>query len=226
MVGERRLFGRLAARLNRSALEVNLSHSVQTAAFFCSLIRFEMVFVGLPLDDGSLDELLAAVHRSGSPCADTPVLVLAPHGEAPALARRYDGQLVEVTSDDDLGHELEERVNRRLGTGSLVAQRVGATLSATVHAAGEPPEELTSANLSESGLLLRTPRPLPVGSRVELDLGLPDGDRPLRLAAEVVRHAIPEQERLRGMGLRFVGLRDAQRQRLRRFVAERAVESH
>jgi uncharacterized protein (TIGR02266 family) len=223
VVGDRHLFGRLASRLNRSELDVNLSHSAQTAAFFTSVIRFEMVFVGLPLADGDLGELLAAFQRPGSPCADTPVLVLAPPAEAPTLARRHGGQLVEVMSAADLGPELEDRVNRRLGTGVLVAHRVGVSVTATVHAGGEAREVASSANLSESGILLRTPRPLPVGARVELELALSDGDPPLRLAAEVVRHAIPEQERLRGMGLRFVDLRDAQRQRLRRFVAERAT---
>jgi len=39
-----------------------------------------------------------------------------------------------------------------------------------------------------------------------------------------VRHALPEQERIHGMGLRFVDLRDAQRLALRRFVHERLSE--
>lgn len=225
VIGDRALFGRLAGRLNRSVLEVNLSHSAENATFFCSVIRFELILISLPLADSTLDELLASVHRPGGPCADTPVLVLAEHGEVALLRRRLGGELVEVMSSGELGTELEERVNRRLGTGALTAERVGVALTATVRTAGEdPPRVLTSRNLSESGVLLRTAEPLPVGAVVEIDLDLPGESSPLRLAAEVVRHTLPSQERIRGMGLRFVELRDAQRQTLRRFVAERLPE--
>ena len=220
VVGERALFGRLAARLNRSVLEVNLSHSAQSAMFFTSVLRFELIFVAYPLPDADLEEFLAAVHRPGAPCADAAVLVLAPGGEAPALERRYGGGLVEVMAADDLGVELEERVNRRLGIGALAARRVAIELTATVEEGGRR-ETLRSRNLSESGILLRTPSPLPVGMAVQLDLALPGERTLLRLAAEVVRHALPEQEGIRGMGLRFVDLRDAQRHALRRFIHER-----
>ncbi len=221
MVAERSLFGRLAARLNRSALDVNLSHSAQTAMFFTSVLRFELIFAGHPLGDATLEEFLAAVHRPGAPCADTPVLVLAQSAEVAALERRYGGELVEVVAADHLGGtELAERVNRRLGIGALAASRVPVELTAIVEAGGLR-QRMASRNLSESGILLRTAAPLLVGTAVQLDLALPGERTRLRLAAEVVRHALPEQEGIHGMGLRFVELRDAQRLALRRFIHER-----
>ncbi len=224
VVGERSLFGRLAGRLNRSALEVSLSHSAQNAMFFTSVLRFELIFVGHPLADADLEDFLAAVHRPGAPCADTPVLVLARSGEVAALGRRHGGALVEVLAADHLaGSDLEERVNRRLGIGALAASRVAVELTAVVEAEGRR-RRLRSRNLSESGILLQTKRTLPVGTAVQLDLELPGEHAHLRLAAEVVRHALPEQERIHGMGLRFVDLRDAQRLALRRFVHERLRE--
>lgn len=224
VVGERSLFGRLAGRLNRSALEVSLSHSAQTATFFTSVLRFELIFVGHPLADAGLDEFLAAVHRPGGPCADAPVLVLASGGEVAALERRHGGPLVEVVAVDHLGSaDLEERVNRRLGIGALAASRVPVVLTATIETEGQR-RRLRSRNLSESGILLETRTPLPVGATAQLDLELPGERTLLRLTAEVVRHALPEQERIHGMGLRFVDLRDAQRLALRRFVHERLSE--
>lgn len=219
VVGDRSMFSQLARRLNRSALEVNLCHSAQTAIFFTSVLRFELIFVGHPLADASLEEFLAVVHRPGSPCADVAVLVLARAVEVPALQRSVGGDLVEILPSEVLGTDLEERVNRRLGTSALTARRVRVELAATVRA-GDRREVLTSRNVSESGILLRTGEPLPVGSRVEIDLPLPGDSEPLRLAAEVVRHALPEQEHIEGMGLRFVGLPDGARGRLRRFLAE------
>jgi uncharacterized protein (TIGR02266 family) len=224
VVGDRSLFGRLAGRLNRSALEVSLSHSAQNAMFFTSVLRFELIFVGHPLADAGLDEFLAAVQKPGAPCADAPVLVLAAGGEVAALERQHGGPLVEVVAADHLGGtDLEERVNRRLGLGTLTASRVPAVLTATIEHEGKR-RRLRSRNLSESGILLQTRTPLPVGTRTQLDLALPGERTLLRLTAEVVRHALPEQEGIHGMGLRFVDLRDAQRHALRRFVHERLSE--
>ena len=152
------------------------------------------------------------------------MLVLAPGAEVAALERRHGGALVEVVAADHLaGSDLEERVNRRLGIGALAASRVPVALTAVVEADGRR-RRMRSRNLSESGILLQTRTPLPVGTAVQLDLELPGERTLLRLAAEVVRHALPEQERLHGMGLRFVDLRDAQRLALRRFVHERLQE--
>jgi uncharacterized protein (TIGR02266 family) len=221
VVGERSLFGRLAGRLNRSALDVSLSHSAQNAIFFTSVLRFELIFVGHPLADAGLDQFLVEVHRSGSPCADTPVLVLARGAEVAALERAHGGPLVEVVAADHLaGSDLEERVNRRLGIGALAASRVPVVLTTIIEAEGRR-RRLRSRNLSESGILLQTRNPEPVGTVVQLDLELPGERTQLRLAAEVVRHALPEQERIHGMGLRFVDLRDAQRHALRHFIHQR-----
>ena len=224
VVGERSLFGRLAGRLNRSALEVSLSHSAQNAMFFTSVLRFELIFVGCPLADAGLDEFLAAVHKPGAPCSDAPVLILAPSSEMAAIGHKHGGPLVEVVDADHLGGaDVEERVNRRLGLGALAASRVTVELIATIELEGKR-RRLRSRNLSESGVLLRTKNPLPVGAVVPLDLDLPGERTHLRLTAEVMRHALPEQERIHGMGLRFVDLRDAQRQALRRFVHDQLSE--
>lgn len=224
MVGERSLFGRLAGRLNRSALELSLSHSAQNAMFFTSVLRFELIFVGYPLADAGIDQFLAAVHEPGTPCCDAAVLILAPGAEVAALEHKHAGPLVEVVDADRLVNaDIEERVNRRLGLGALPASRVPAVLIATIEHGGKR-RRLRSRNLSESGILLQTKDPVPVGTVVPIDLVLPGERTHLRVDAEVVRHALPDQERIHGMGLRFVDLRDAQRLALRRFVHERLSE--
>ena len=66
-------------------------------------------------------------------------------------------------------------------------------------------------DLSLEGAFLQGTLPHPPGTRVELDLALPDA--PLRVAAEVVA-----RDEARGMAVRFVDVRVASRLRLAEFL--------
>ena len=69
-------------------------------------------------------------------------------------------------------------------------------------------------DVSRSGLFMRVPAHLDLGSAAELDLDLP-GEETMRLTAEVVR---VEHEPQPGIGLRFVGDTDRQRRPLANFI--------
>lgn len=79
------------------------------------------------------------------------------------------------------------------------------------------------ANVSESGLFVRTFAPLAPGSRAFVTVELPDGGRGLRAGAVVVwrRNGIPGAPTT-GMGLTFVALEPSRHERLRRFVTRSA----
>lgn len=80
-----------------------------------------------------------------------------------------------------------------------------------------PPLEGRSINVSIRGLLLRTPEPVDIGSKLELTFRLPDDDFEIRAVGKAVR----EHPRGDGtqIGVEFLILRDVARDRIRRYVA-------
>lgn len=69
-----------------------------------------------------------------------------------------------------------------------------------------------ATNLSMGGLWLDGTLPHPPGTRVSLDIELPEG--PLKVDGEVVMHGTPRI----GMAIRFVELRGTRRQRLSAYL--------
>lgn len=72
-----------------------------------------------------------------------------------------------------------------------------------------PLQRLFSADLSRGGMFIRTPRPVPEGTPVEVFLEAKG--RVLRFGRGEVRHALPlgqasQKGRLPGFGVRFIGL--------------------
>jgi uncharacterized protein (TIGR02266 family) len=78
-------------------------------------------------------------------------------------------------------------------------------------------------DLSEGGLFVATPKLQPLGSQHEVEFSLPDGRAPIRAVGVVrwVRDDHEYNEGEPGMGLEFITLSDADRQRVEAFVARR-----
>jgi hypothetical protein len=76
----------------------------------------------------------------------------------------------------------------------------------------EGTQVLQTGDISESGILLVTRNPIPVGTLITLSMDLPDDHRPIRGSAEVVR------ETDRGIGIRFSSLEGDGLGRWLRFV--------
>ncbi len=118
-------------------------------------------------------------------------------------------------------------LNAAMAAGHREGQRQSPRVPTTLHARAlvdERRKDLLLSTLSANGAFLETPLPLPSGTRLELEIPLPDG--PLRVQALVARRheagrsgpaALPC-----GMGVAFSGLDEAASGRLKRFVAERA----
>jgi uncharacterized protein (TIGR02266 family) len=83
-----------------------------------------------------------------------------------------------------------------------------------------PDRFLTSVNVSEGGIYLRTLDPLPEGVVLHLVFSLPHDDEAIQLPAEVVRTFFLDDrvENEPGMGLRFLVVPDAVRVKLRNYV--------
>jgi len=80
-----------------------------------------------------------------------------------------------------------------------------------------PPVEGRSINVSVRGLLLQTPEPVDIGSKLELTFRLPDDEVEIRAVGKAVR----EHPRGDGkqIGVEFLILQDVARDRIRQFVA-------
>lgn len=111
---------------------------------------------------------------------------------------------------------------------SRTAVRVMVQLDATIDD-GKMARMYQTQNLSQSGMLLRTHTPLPVGTEVDIQFlfpgdpvrskaSLPGGYGFVEGRAVVVRHTHPMKEKIKGMGLRFVGLEERGRQMLADFL--------
>jgi CheY-like chemotaxis protein len=78
-----------------------------------------------------------------------------------------------------------------------------------------PPLEGRSVNVSVRGLLLQTPEPVDIGSKLELTFTLPGDDVEIRAVGKAVReHPWGEKQ----IGVEFLILRDAARDRIRAYV--------
>ena len=78
-----------------------------------------------------------------------------------------------------------------------------------------PPQEGRSINVSVRGLLLQTPEPVDIGSKLELSFHLPGDDVEIRAVGKAVReHPWGEKQ----IGVEFLILRDAARDRIRAYV--------
>jgi uncharacterized protein (TIGR02266 family) len=85
---------------------------------------------------------------------------------------------------------------------------------------GTPEKALTSVNLSEGGIYLRTPEPLSAGSELHIKFTLPHDTEPIELTAAVVRtFSLGTQlDAEPGMGLQFVDVPRDTLMRIRNFV--------
>jgi c-di-GMP-binding flagellar brake protein YcgR len=108
------------------------------------------------------------------------------------------------------------------------AVRVMVQLDATVDD-GQMARMYQTQNLSQTGMLLRTRQPLPVGTDVAVQFlfpgdpmlsrtSLPGGYGFIEGKARVVRHTHPAKERVRGMALQFEELERSGTERLSLFL--------
>lgn len=110
------------------------------------------------------------------------------------------------------------RIDGSVDISMKVFKKVSSTSS---HEVGDP-KIIQEKNLSAGGMMLMSDIPLPRGTVVQLDLKLPDGR--LVTAGEVVRTLRHEESHGFELGIRFVNLKEKERDRLVRYVNSRMVE--
>jgi PilZ domain len=191
--------------LAESPLAVERVADGRTAILLAHKMRYEHLVVGFPLPDIGLAVFVDSLRHpeSASPTARL-LLVTDDEHLATAAAYRDEGFIADAISVEMGAERLAQQLTAFMKTSPRVAARV----EIEVQELGVPDDQVirgTTANISESGLLMRATRSLPRGTKVRFVLE-PEGRRmPISGRAVVVRAARLDIEGVSGMGLRFVG---------------------
>ncbi len=203
--------------LCRSAFEVNEMPTAEASLILTDQRRYDLLLVGYPLPDMNLQRFLSGVHGHGSPCADSPVLILSrkerlaetqafvESGYVQALATNEDESKLQMVASKLL--EVPPRIAAR----AMVRLEVALQRAKTVHL-------YQTRNISMTGMLISTERSLEIGTRMQAELFLPEDPRPVEAEMEVMRRSIPEVEGFPGLGLRFRSIAPAAAGRLQRYL--------
>lgn len=222
---EQQGFDRIDPLLHRSYFVVERVPRGASGAMLCSNVPFDLVVAGHPLPDMPLADFVKAVRKAGSACIQTPLLVLAERSRlAEVEGPLRQGPCVALPVEEPQ-RLVDELANHLLGVASRQSTRVLVRIEVQV-SEGKRLVMHQSENVSDGGMLLRTDRVYPLGTRMAFECLLP-GDRggPVRGEAEVVRHTLPELEKFTGVGMRFVSFKGDGQKRLAEFVAAQARAS-
>lgn len=220
IIASRELFDKLEPLLSRDTLDVSAVTSGKSSLVLLRNLAFSLILVEHPLADLELDEVLEAIRDPNGLTASSRVMV---------FTRDTPRELDERLADPDLScHSVHEsavdllaRVAGRIGVAARKASRMLVQLQVEV-GPGRIRRVCQTVDISVSGMLLRTDRPLPIDTEVDIGFVLPDPDKLLRTRGRVVRHA-RAAGRPFGMGIEFVDLGRKELERLTAFIAERSA---
>jgi uncharacterized protein (TIGR02266 family) len=139
--------------------------------------------------------------------------------DRPALSESLLAQGCAAVLTKPLDLAIVYGVLARLSGQQRTAMRVAVKMRVEI-GEGLPEKFLTSVNISEGGLYLRTADPLPGGTVLHVTFTLPHDTEVIALTAEVVR-SLPLGQQFEsepGMGLRFTNILGKDLIRVRNFV--------
>jgi hypothetical protein len=202
--------------LKRSGVERVVAPHPETAFEAIRAARPDLVIIG----DTAGGETCALLRRIRADPATRNVQLAAisrlPPSQAEEAELRRAGANVVLTADliPDMS---EESIHQFLDVPLRREARVPVRFVVWSHVGPDnPPVEGESINVSVRGLLLQTPEPVDIGSKLELTFRLPGDEAEIRAVGKAVReHPWGEKQ----IGVEFLILRDAARDRIRAYVA-------
>lgn len=205
----------LAEVFSRDSIALHHAQSGAAALILTGNSLYDLLIIEDPLADLPVDSLLSSLQSLDWASAGAPALVMAEADKVEALAARLESYPARVVPRSAQKGEIQKAVSELLGVSVRSTSRM--IVNVEVQTGTETSLRcFQSENISESGLLLRGNKAIPVGARVQLEFSLPDEPEPLRGTALVVRHS--GNDETPGVGLRFVELDHSELLRLRRFV--------
>jgi uncharacterized protein (TIGR02266 family) len=178
----------------------------------CSLILFDAEMPEIELQP-------ALAMLKAEPALKNVPLVVFMTADRPALSESLLAQGCAAVLTKPLDLAIVYGVLARLSGQQRTAMRVAVKMRVEI-GEGLPEKFLTSVNISEGGLYLRTADPLPGGTVLHVTFTLPHDTEVIALTAEVVR-SLPLGQQFEsepGMGLRFTNILGKDLIRVRNFV--------
>ena len=211
---------RLAPFMSRSQMEVVEVRSGSEALDLIAQRRFDLTTATLPLPDMSVSRLVTELRSSDRPLP----LILMARGPQLEAARAFQNSSVRVVGLDEDDTRLRRAISESLGVASRLAVRIPIRLEVGIEAERFH-RFCETRNISSSGLLISTSRPLPVGMKFNFELTLPYTLGPITGIARVVRHTDPDHEGTTGFGSCFVSLNDGDEARIKSFIQSQMPRS-
>ncbi len=208
---------RLFEALGPFSVEAVEVPSVQRALELTCEIPIHLVVVCYPIEGMSFAKFLRAFREAGNASRGAQVVALAP-GKSIGGLKRSAGAGVAILRSDSEFEELATTFMTFLRRaprfeGNLM---VGADLELPT---GKVRKMLQIANISETGMLLRTKTPLEIGHMFSFELQIPELRAPIRGEAEVVRLATElGYDRRGGVGVQITTFEGDSRERLKKFL--------
>jgi DNA-binding NarL/FixJ family response regulator len=215
-------FDRLMPLLRRDSIQVHRLLRGEAALKLACSVQLDVIVIAHPLDDIATIELLKAARSEGSPCRATGIIVLVDDPEqrtAQHLLECGANRLLRVEcTPREMGRALADLLGVAIRTQLRTTLRVA--MSGSI---GRRQLMCQTENISSSGMLIRGPIKVPLGTKFEFEFSLPNQAAPLRGLAQVARHTNWPREKVQGIGATFISFRGDARQRLEMFIDEHAV---
>jgi uncharacterized protein (TIGR02266 family) len=207
----------LGILLNRIWYSPMLARTVEEGLRFAQTIPFSLI-----LFDGDASDLelrSAIAHLRNDPSVKDLPLVVFMTSESPVTSESLLSLGCSAVLTKPLDLAMVYGVLARLSGQPRTTPRVSVKMRVEIEE-GTPEKVLTSVNLSEGGLYLRTLSPLPGGTVLHIKFTLPHDTVPIELTAVVVRtlQLGTQLEAEPGMGLRFLDIPENITLRIRNFV--------
>jgi CheY-like chemotaxis protein len=213
-----------APALERQGLEVDRISSPRTALDLARHVRFHLALLDYPQPGIAVKDLAQGLVDAGLPDHRTYVVLVASPDRIEE-ARAHIGNAVDAVLSAAAPPEEAARILYEiLGAPPRVGIRVPVRLEVNLE---EGPSLVyrQTEDLSVTGMLVRAPRALPVGTEVSFQLDLPGARSSVDGTAQVVRHVLDaDAQTVCATGMRFVSFKGDGDTRLRSFV-ESAVRS-
>ena len=215
---ERSHYDQLLPLLSRAHVNVERLAAADGAVQLTKQLKWDLLIVRYPLPDMSIGSFMQSVHEPGSKSDATPILVIADDNRLSEIGAMLPGGAKQVVSVNQ-PQKIVSEVGARLKLAPRAEVRLPVRLD--VKLAGMPPLVCQSENLSEHGLLLKTDARYPIGTHAGFEFSLPGERLPVQGEAEIMRHAEPDVEGMKGMGLKVLSFKGDGLARVRRFVAKK-----
>jgi CheY-like chemotaxis protein len=167
--------------------------------------RFDALLVSHPVAGAPTSRFLRAVRGPESACRTSPLVLVTPE-RSRRDAEIYLGRgATRVLTLEEVPQGLPGVLQPLF----LVAPRTNLHVPTRIEVVGQPfPRRVfcETVNLSNTGMLLRTPHSLPRATELRFELFLPGLARPLRGQGEVVRLTLQGREPFPGIAVKFGGL--------------------